>query len=112
MSLEQLEQKNNLSGLEQEKAMELSKTIESIYDFVNNANDSNVAEETREEIVGFVNGLKKQGIDPMDFYLWNLFIVHGDSDTSFEWKKFDTEDGDIEKFIGRLEKLKIENKHN
>jgi hypothetical protein len=110
MRMESPEQKNILlSEVEHEKAMELSKTIEGIYKFVNNTNDSNVAEEMKNSMNSIINLLKENGSRPSDFYLWNLFILRGETESVAEYKKFDTENGDIEKFIQELEKLNIEN---
>ncbi len=103
------QQKYSLSEAEIEKSQELSKTIEGIFKFVNRTNDSNVAEEMKNGMGSIIKLLEKDGSRPSDFYLWNLFILRGEIESVVDYKKFDTENGDIEKFILGLEKLNIVN---
>lgn len=82
---------NTLSPEQQEKAAELSKLFEKLFDSF----DSNEAYETTE----FYRSLKSQKLNPEDFYLWNSVILNEDN-APFQF--FDTEDGQIEKFIRNL----------
>ena len=97
------EKKENLFSEEQrEKVDELLNIIKPIFDsFLAPDADSDQSFEILSQIDEFAVKIKQQGLNPKDYFLWNLLSPDGLS-TEFNSPYFDTEDKQIERFIRSL----------
>jgi len=101
--------RDDLFSLEQqEKVGELLNIVKPIFDsFLLPDANSNDAFEISERIDNLELSLKRQGLNPNDYFLWSLLSPEN-LITEFEHPQFDTEDGQIESFIRSLKNINEE----
>lgn len=100
------EKKENLFGEEQrEKVGELLDIVRPIFDsFLSPDAESDQAFEVASQIDELARNLKRQNLNPRDYFLWSLLSPDG-SLVESDHPYFDTEDKQIERFIKSLERI-------
>ena len=102
--MERFEQKKAdlLSFEQQEKVVELLGIVKPIFDsFLSPEANSDDAFEISERIDRLSISLKQKGLNPKDYFLWTLLSPE-DVIIESSHSNFDTEDGQIERFIRSL----------
>ena len=101
------EKKENLLSVEQqEKVARLKSIVNSLFDYLGFSKDvsEEQAEEVLEGMLHFAKSLEEKGLNPEEFFLWNLLNTNKNI-PEYNGQDFDTPDGEIEKFIMSLEKI-------
>jgi len=98
------EQRENLLSAEQQETVgELLGIVKPVFDsFLSPEANSDDAFEVSQRIDKLAVNLKQKGLNPKDYFLWSL-LSPDSSISEAQHSYFDTEDGQIERFIRSLD---------